>query len=94
MKRTKLEGVNPMSQSQLPQIDSIQELASFWDTHDLSDFDDQLEEIAGPVFQRGPVIMVPLNAEEIEAVREIAESKGIDSVELVREWISQHIHLA
>ena len=83
-----------MSRLQLPQTDSIHELASFWDTHDLSDFDDQLEEIAEPVFQRNVAITIPLKAEEIEAVREIAESKGINSVVPIREWISQQIHLA
>ncbi|MCF8143096.1 MAG: BrnA antitoxin family protein [Deltaproteobacteria bacterium] len=36
----------------LPQIDSIQELARFWDTHDLADFEDQLEEVRESVFKR------------------------------------------
>ncbi|MEK7793498.1 MAG: CopG family antitoxin [Candidatus Hydrogenedentota bacterium] len=85
---------NSMSRAQLPQSDSIQELASFWDTHDLSDFDDQLEEISGQAFKRKPVVNVPLEADEMEAVRELAESKGMDSVELIREWILQRIHLA
>jgi len=31
---------------------SIKELAEFWDTHDLTDFEDQLEEVKGPVFVR------------------------------------------
>ena len=31
---------------------SIQELAHFWDTHDLTDFDDQLEEVKEPVFEQ------------------------------------------
>ncbi len=35
--------------SQIPQTDSIRELAHFWDTHDLTDFDDQLEEVVGPL---------------------------------------------
>jgi hypothetical protein len=36
----------------LPTTDSIEELASFWDTHDLTDFEDQLEVVAEPVFAR------------------------------------------
>ena len=36
----------------IPETDSIQELASFWDTHDLTDFEDQLEEVTEPVFER------------------------------------------
>ena len=43
---------NPMKTSKLPRTDSIHELAKFWDTHDLTDFEDELEEVAEPVFER------------------------------------------
>ena len=33
----------PMSTNKIPQTDSIHELAQFWDTHDLTDFEEQLE---------------------------------------------------
>jgi hypothetical protein len=35
----------PMKKTKLPRTDSIQELAEFWDTHDLTDFEDELEEV-------------------------------------------------
>ncbi len=38
-----------MKTEALPQTDSIQELAQFWDTHDLTDFEEQLEEVTEPV---------------------------------------------
>ena len=38
-----------MKTPQIPHADSIEELAQFWDTHDLTDFEDQLEVIAAPV---------------------------------------------
>lgn len=41
-----------MNTSSIPQTDSIRELAEFWDTHDVTDFDDQLEEVLEPVFER------------------------------------------
>jgi hypothetical protein len=34
------------------EADSIEELARFWDTHDLTNFADQLEEVTEPVFRR------------------------------------------
>lgn len=34
----------------LPKTDSIQKLAEFWDSHDLTDFEDELEEVTEPVF--------------------------------------------
>jgi len=42
----------PMNIADMPQTDSIQELARFWDTHEITDFADQLEEVAEGVFQR------------------------------------------
>ncbi len=39
-----------MKGNKIPQTDSIQELADFWDTHDLTDFDAELEEVDEPVF--------------------------------------------
>jgi len=39
--------------SKTPEIDSVEELARFWDTHDLTDFDEDLEEAEERVFERG-----------------------------------------
>lgn len=39
-----------MKTEHLPKTDSIQELAQFWATHDLTDFEDELEEVL-PVFE-------------------------------------------
>lgn len=74
-----------MSRRKIPQTDSIKELARFWDTHDLTDFEDELEEVTEPVFERIAVVRVHLQPKEIEAVKEIATSKGIDSSGLIRE---------
>ncbi len=41
-----------MKARRIPDTDSIEELARFWDTHDLTDFQDQLEEVATPVFEK------------------------------------------
>lgn len=81
-----------MKNQQLPQTDSIQELANFWDTHDLTDFEDELVEVTEPVFE--PVTVIPLNLEsdEAEAVRRIAEAKGIADAELIRRWVREKIH--
>ena len=46
----------PINSPKIPQTDSIQELAQFWDTHDLTDFDDQLEEVTESVFERKTMV--------------------------------------
>ncbi len=66
-----------MSKQQLPQTDSIQELARFWDAHDLTDFEDELDEVTEPVFERDSPITLRLQSNEAEAIREMAKSKGV-----------------
>ena len=51
-----------MKKSRLPKTDSIKKLAEFWDSHDLTDFGDELEEVAEPVLVRSTAIKVPLEA--------------------------------
>jgi hypothetical protein len=82
------------SMNKIPQTDSIQELARFWDTHDLTDFEDELEEVAEPVFEREAVVRVQLEPEEIETLNEIAKAKGVGSAELIREWVLEKIHIS
>ena len=81
-----------MKTQRLPQTDSIQELALFWDTHDLTDFEDELEETSEPIFETATVIPLNLESEEAEAVRQIAEAKGIPDAELIRGWVREKIH--
>ena len=80
-----------MTRTNIPQTDSIQELAHFWDTHDLTDFEDELEEVGGPVFERQIVIPVRLEPEASELVKELAKSRGISDVKLIQEWITERI---
>lgn len=84
----------PVDKTKIPQTDSIQELARFWDTHDLTDFEDHLEEVAEPVFERESVLRVHLEPEEAQAVIELARSKGIGAADLIREWIREKIPAA
>lgn len=79
---------------QLPKTDSIRELAEFWDTHDLVDFDDQLEEVNERVFERRMTnaVAVPLSADDHQAVRQMAASRGVDEAVLIREWVQEKLH--
>jgi hypothetical protein len=36
----------------IPDGSSIEELAQFWDIHDVTDYLDQLKEVTGPIFER------------------------------------------
>ncbi len=78
----------------IPNTDSIQELAEFWDAHSVTDFGDQVEEVSEPVFARqlGHVVRVPLTAQERLALRRIAASRGVEEAALIREWVKEKPH--
>ncbi len=80
-----------MSNEKIPQTDSIKKLARFWDEHDLTDFEEQLEEVDQPVFERDTVVRIHLRAEEAEALKRIADSKGVDSADLIRQWVVEKV---
>jgi len=79
--------------SRIPKTDSIEELTRFWDTHDLTDFEGELEEVKEPVFGRDDqdVVRIRLLPEQAQAVRRIARAKGMDEAELVREWVKEKL---
>lgn len=78
----------------IPDTDSIRELAEFWDSHDVTEFADQLEEVGEPVFARRPTkgVTVPLSAGELRALREVAASRGLDEAALIRSWVQEKLH--
>lgn len=80
-----------MKRARLPKTDSITKLAAFWDSHDLTDFADELEVVAEPVFVRRTAIIVPLEAHEAEAVERMAEAKGVSREDLIRAWVLQKV---
>ena len=80
-----------MKKSKLPKTDSIQKLAEFWDSHDLTDFEDELEAVAEPVFVRRTSIKVPLESCEVEALEQRAQAKGVSREELIRAWVRQKL---
>jgi len=77
--------------TRIPRTDSIQELAEFWQSHDVTDFDDELEEVSGAMFHRAHVVAVPLSGDEREAVRDAAAARGVDEAELIHEWVKEKL---
>jgi hypothetical protein len=80
-----------MSAFKIPQTDSIQELAQFWDSHDLTDFSADLEEVNEKVFDRQTSIQVRLKPQEADALEHLAQVKGIGSDDLVHQWVVERI---
>jgi predicted DNA binding CopG/RHH family protein len=82
-----------MKPPRIPQTDSIEELARFWDSHDLTDFEDELEEVTTPVFVRPTdQISIRLEPDELEAVEQIARAEGQELRSLIHDWVVEKLH--
>ena len=82
-----------MKPPMIPNTDSIDELAKLWDTHDVTEFEDQLEEVAETVFERKPetVIRVHFQRQEFDLLRQIAKAQGTDFATLIRLWVLERL---
>jgi hypothetical protein len=77
----------------LPGTDSIEELAKFWDTHDLTDFEQDMEEVSEPVFVRakGASLNVVLPPADARRLKGIARSMGVKETTVLRKWIVEKL---
>ena len=83
-----------MKKQKLPQTDSIEELAHFWDMHDLTEFADELEEVLEPVFERDTAVTIHLQPEEAKIVKKIASSQGVPDTDLIHQWVREKLQVA
>ena len=83
-----------MRKEHIPQTDSITELAEFWDSHDITDFEDELEEVKEPVFERRKVLKIKLEPDEAGEIERLAKSRGISGTDLIHEWVREKLKAA
>ena len=83
-----------MKTLKVPHTDSIEELERFWDSHDLTDFEEELEEVTEPVFERKPETVIPLylHLEKLGAVKRVAQARGVEEAALLRERALEKLH--
>lgn len=82
-----------LNMNKIIRTDSIEELARFWDNHDLTEFEDEMEEVQEHIFDKGlqSVMRIRLLPDEMAALKRIAESKGMNQTDLIREWVSEKL---
>lgn len=82
-----------MKTRKLPVTDSIEELARFWDTHDVTDYLDELEEVTETIFDPSlrRTLVLRLEPGEAKAVADQAKARGIDKEDLLREWVLEKL---
>ena len=82
-----------MKSGRIPDTDSIEELSKFWDTHDLTDFEDQLGEVRTPVFRsrKESTFAIALTLKEAQALKRLAQSEGVKETKLMRDWVRKKL---
>jgi predicted DNA binding CopG/RHH family protein len=77
----------------IPSTDSIEELARFWDEHDLTDFEDELQEVTERVFERGneATVRIRLQRRDLEVVKRLARARGINQATLIQSWVVEKL---
>jgi hypothetical protein len=78
-------------QPPIPKSDSIRELAEFWETHDFTDYEDQMVRVEEPVFEKGKSVKVRLGSKAKKIVKGIAHAKGVKEADVIQEWIREKI---
>ncbi|MDP2935540.1 MAG: CopG family antitoxin [Dehalococcoidia bacterium] len=85
------------SNSRIPRFRTIEEEAEFWDTHDLSEFEDELEEVEDVRFvvrraRQNRALTVRIDEETLATVTKEAAQQGVGSSTLIRMWILERLH--
>jgi hypothetical protein len=83
--------------SRIPEFASVQEEAEWWDTHDITDYLDELKPVevrfaknlSGQVLSRG--ITIRFDDESLAELRRRAQEKGIGPTTLARMWILERL---
>ena len=76
----------------IPRFATREEEAEFWDTHDFTDYWDELQPAnldASPNLASS--ILVPLDGDSLSQIRQHADAKGVDAETLARTWILERL---
>jgi predicted DNA binding CopG/RHH family protein len=77
----------------LPDFQSREEMAEFWDTHDFTDYMDEFKPIRVRFAKNlSEGLNIRLDKETLERLRTVAREKGIGPTTLARMWILEHLH--
>ena len=80
-----------MKKSKIPEFKTIKEEAAFWDTHDVTDYIEEMDLVTGAYLpqagERKTVMTIRIAPSLKERVEQVARSYDISTSSLVRMWI-------
>ena len=77
----------------VPKMKTDEEIAEFWDTHSLADFDEDLEVVDNIEFIKPEkqIVSVRLDRKDIKTLKAIARKKGLGHSTLARIFIKEKL---
>jgi predicted glycoside hydrolase/deacetylase ChbG (UPF0249 family) len=83
----------PPAERCIPEFASREAAAEFWDSHDITDFLDELRPVKARFARNlSEGITVRFDPETLGRLREEARKKGIGPTTLVRMWVLERLH--
>lgn len=81
----------------IPKFKTIEEEAHFWDTHDFTDFESELEDVE-IMFEldqpRDETLVLRLQKKFKDQLQRVARSKGLNVSTLARMWLTEKLQTA
>lgn len=76
----------------LPHFESLDELVEFWETHDFTDYMDQMEEVDLDSLPTQPATLpIKLDPEPLAKLTQIAVRRGVTPSSLIQSWIEERL---
>lgn len=81
--------------AKIPELKTRREAREFWDTHDLTDYLEDLEPVAEEIFVRPrakqQILSIRIERRLVELLKKLAARKGLATSSLVRSWIMERL---
>jgi predicted DNA binding CopG/RHH family protein len=81
--------------SRIPAFKSREEEATWWDTHDLAEYQDEFKTVnvrfAKKLSHLSETLNIRLDPEDVVKLRAVAHKKGIGPTTLIRMWVREHL---
>jgi hypothetical protein len=74
-----------------PKFESLDELVKFFDTHDMGEYWDQMQEADFDIEIKRRKHLVAIDEELVPKLNEIAKSKRVSSEKLINTWLKEKI---
>ncbi len=82
--------------SRIPEFKNRQEMAEWFDTHDIADYQDEFKTVkvrfAKKLSNLSETLHIRLDPEDVVKLRQEAHKTGIGPTTLVRMWVREHLH--